>query len=245
MADITKYPIYPTKLENLASVTWAVGLSINWGLSPCQTRNPTIEPSHMLRSISRILGYLLVLVGVSVFLIRLQHTGPYAMPGGGNLAAGVLALVLGFSLVASWSRAPAIAVPLAWIGILASPVILLFALYATFAELEEVISIKAFDRAGRPVSLRLWVIDYDGAPWVTMPGSKSDGHGLEDGPVIMFRAGVDSCVLATRWDDREIVDDIHRRRHHKYMVQRMATLMGMFGETAGAKTVTLRLDPCP
>jgi len=204
-----------------------------------------MEPSQLLRSISRLLGCLLVLVGVSVFLIRLQHAGPYAMPGGGNLAAGVLALVLGFSLVAPWSRAPAIAVPLTWLGILAGPVILFFALYATLAELEEVISIKALDREGNPVSLRLWVVDYEGRPWVTMPGSKSDKHGLEDGPVVMFRAGVDSCVLATRWDDREIVDNIHRRRHQKYMVQRMATQLGLFGESAGAKTVTLRLDPCP
>ncbi|MCZ6828417.1 MAG: hypothetical protein O7F73_02295 [Gammaproteobacteria bacterium] len=203
-----------------------------------------MEPSRLQYWISRYLGGLLLLVGVSVFLIRLHHDGPYAMPAGGNLFAGVLALALGFSLVAPWSQGSGKAVPLVWLSIVAGPVILFFALYATLAELEEVISIKAFNREGKPASLRLWVVDYDGRPWVTMPGSKSDNHGLEDGPIVMFRDGVDSCVLATRLDDRETVDDIHRRRHQKYMIQRLATVVGLFGETAGAETVTLRLDPC-
>ena len=199
----------------------------------------------MQNHISRVLGGLLILVGVSVFLIRLQHAGPYAMPGGGNLIAGVLALVLGFSLVAPWAHGSGKVIPLVWLGIAAGPVILFFALYATLAELEEVISIKAFDRDGKSANLRLWVVDYNGRPWVTMPASKSDNHGLEEGPVVMLRGGVESCVMATRLDDRAAVNNIHRRRHAKYMIQRLATQVGIFGEIAGAQTVTLRLDPCP
>ena len=37
----------------------------------------------------------MLLVGLSVFLIRVQHAGPYALPEGGNLLAGTLALLLG------------------------------------------------------------------------------------------------------------------------------------------------------
>lgn len=204
-----------------------------------------MKTSRLQLWVSRALGSLLLLLGISVFLIRLHHAGPYAMPGGGNLLSGILALLLGFFLLAPWTLPTWLAVPLTWLGIVAGPVVMFFALYAIMAELEEVISIKAYDRAGNPVALRLWVVEYEGSPWVTMPGSKSDNHGLEEGPVVMFRDGVDVCVVATRSDDRALVDEIHRRRHQKYMVQRLATTLGIFGETAGADTVTLRLDPCP
>jgi hypothetical protein len=195
----------------------------------------------MRRLLSFSLGGLLLAVGISVFLIRFQHAGTYVMPGGGNLLSGVLALALGGALLTPRLQQTATF----WIGVLAGPVILFFALYATLAELEEVISIKAYDNAGKPANLRLWVIDYDDNPWVTMPASKSDEHSLEDGPVIMFRDGLDTCVMATRLDDREAVNNIHHRRHEKYLIQRLATQIGLFGENAGPDTVTLRLDPCP
>ena len=41
-----------------------------------------------------IVGWLMLLVGISVFAIRLQHAGPYALPEGGNLLGGVLASAL-------------------------------------------------------------------------------------------------------------------------------------------------------
>jgi hypothetical protein len=195
--------------------------------------------------ISQVLGGVLVLLGASVFLVRLHHAGPYAIPTAGVLLSGVLALLLGLFLLSPSSQRPGIAVPITWLGIAAGPGVLFFALYATMAELEEVISLKALDREGNPADLRLWVVDYEGRPWVVMPGSKSDNHGLEEGPVVMFRNGVDVCVVATQSDDRALVDEIVRIRHQKYLVQRLATMVGLFGETAGAETVTLRLDPCP
>ena len=66
-----------------------------------------------MRSSQRIVGWLMLLVGVSVFAIRLQHAGPYALPGGGNLIAGVLALLLGGWLVRGWLGAHRLAAPLA------------------------------------------------------------------------------------------------------------------------------------
>ena len=45
--------------------------------------------------VQRVAGWLVLLVGVSVFVIRLQHAGPYTFPCGGNLLGAVLALLLG------------------------------------------------------------------------------------------------------------------------------------------------------
>jgi len=44
--------------------------------------------------LQRVVGWLLLCVGLSVFLIRCQHAGPYAVPRGGNLLGGALALLL-------------------------------------------------------------------------------------------------------------------------------------------------------
>ena len=44
----------------------------------------------------------MLLVGLSVFVIRVQHAGPYALPEDGNLLAGTLALLLGGWLVRPW-----------------------------------------------------------------------------------------------------------------------------------------------
>jgi uncharacterized membrane protein YiaA len=44
----------------------------------------------------------MLLVGVCVFAIRLQHAGAYALPQKGNLLAGVLALLLGTLLARPW-----------------------------------------------------------------------------------------------------------------------------------------------
>ncbi len=204
----------------------------------------TPRPSRPRHRIAILLGAVLFMVGIAVFGIRLHHPGPYVMPGGGNLLSGVLAMLIGGLLAVYGVRRPRGAAALVWLGILGAPVILFFSLYATLAELEEVISIKAVDRAGKPANLRLWVVDVDGRPWVTMPGWKSDKHALEEEPVIMLRNGAETCVRATRIDDRDTVNAMHRRRHEKYAIQRLATVVGLFAETASDETVTLRLDPC-
>ena len=48
------------------------------------------------------MGWLLLIVGVSVFSVRLLHEGPYGFPRDGNLRAAVLALAMGASLVRPW-----------------------------------------------------------------------------------------------------------------------------------------------
>ena len=193
----------------------------------------------------RVVGWVMLVVGVSVFVIRLQHAGPYAVPRGGNLLAGVLALLLGGWLARPWLGAHRLAAPLGWVALAASPIVLFFALYATLAELEEVVVLKATDRAGRPADLRLWIVDRAEVAWVTMPRSKADAHGLSETRVELLRQGQVGCVIATRHEDRATVNEIHGLRHQKYGIQRLATELGIFGRSAGEDTVALRLDPCP
>jgi hypothetical protein len=187
----------------------------------------------------------MLLVGVSVFAIRLQHAGPYAFPRGGNLLGGLFALLLGGWLVRDWLGPHRLAAPLRWVALAASPIVLFFALYATFAELEEVVVLKASDRAGRPADLRLWIVDRADGAWVTMPRSKADAHGLSEARVELLREGEVGCVIATRHEDRATVNEIHLLRHEKYGVQRLATVLGIFGRSADEDVVALRLDPCP
>ena len=107
------------------------------------------EPTPLARS-ATVAGWLMLAAGASVFAIRLQHAGPYEMPEQGNLRAGVLALVIGGLLLAPWLRtrlARGVLLALA-------PVVLFFALYATLAELEEVVVLRATDSSGAPSNLR-------------------------------------------------------------------------------------------
>lgn len=100
------------------------------------------------RSSSKVrtaVGYAFLAAGIAVFAVRLLHEGAYAMPRGTNLLAGLGSLLLGGVLV--WSAAPRW---LGWLALAASPVLLFLGLYATMAELEEVVSLYATDSAGNP-----------------------------------------------------------------------------------------------
>ncbi len=195
-------------------------------------------------NVRNIVGGVLLLVGIAVFAIRLQHEGPYALPQRGNLLAGVLALLLGTGLVRPWLGEARLATWLARFALAAAPVVFFFALYSTLAELEEVVILRAPDSSGEVQDLRLWVVDRDGAAWVTMPRSKADAHGLTDARVELVRGGEEVCVVAKRFEDRGEVDRTHHARAEKYAVQRLATMIGMFGRDAAENVVTLRLAPC-
>jgi hypothetical protein len=192
-----------------------------------------------------LVGWLALIVGLSVFAIRLQHEGPYAFARQGNLLSGVLALVLGVALIRPWFGTSRVASLLTRAALAATPIVLFFALYATFAELEEVVVLRATDAQGRTQDLRLWIVDHEGAAWVTMPRSKADAHGLTDARVELLRNGVAGCVIAKRHEEYAAVDEVFRLRHEKYRVQRLATTLGIFGRSVGENVVTLRLEPCP
>ena len=192
----------------------------------------------------RIVGCVLLLAGVAVFAIRLQHAGPYAVPGGGNLRAGVLALVLGGWLASGLLPSQSLAKALRWAALAMSPVVFFFALYATLAELEEVVTLRAVDSNGEDANLRLWIVDYDGASWVRMPRSKADEHGLSDTRAELLRAGEDRCVRVTEMSDPEIVATIQSLAFEKYRVMQLATALGIFSGEPDPNQVVLKFEPC-
>ena len=192
----------------------------------------------------KVIGWLMLLAALAVFAMRLRHAGPYYFPEGGNLLAALLALLIGAWLTRNWIASSRLVTGLHWLALCASPAVFFFALYAILAELEEVVVMHAQDRAGQPAQLRLWVVDHDGASWVTMPRSKADEHGLDSVRIELLRRGSIQCMTAIRFEDHEAVNKVHQLRHEKYRVQRLATSIGLFGREVGANTVTLRLEPC-
>ncbi len=189
-------------------------------------------------------GIVLIVVGVAVFAIRLHHPGPYAFPGGGNLRAGVLALLLGAWLSRDWIGG-ALATRLNGIAVSIGIVVLFFALYATLAELEETVTLQATDRFGEPAALRLWIIDHEGGQWVNMKRSKAEDHQLDGARLQLLRHGELSCVVPKLDESWERANQIHGLRMEKYAVQRLASAIGVMGKQAKEDIVALRLDPCP
>jgi len=185
-------------------------------------------------------GGALIAVGVAVFAVRLLHEGAYAVPRGGNLFGGLGALGVGAVLV--WSAAPRGVV---WLALAASPVVLFFGLYATMAELEEVVSLYATDRDGQPAELRLWIVDREDGEWVGMPRSKALEHSLDGARLEVLRQGEIRCVVPVLYEDRATVAAIHALKVEKYAVARGSAAIGLYPREARETTVALRLDPCP
>jgi hypothetical protein len=198
-----------------------------------------MNPTGVGAKLRRIFGGVLIAAGIAVFAVRLQHEGPYAFPGGGNLRAGVLALVLGAWLVRDWISGP-FATRLHGLAVVFGAGVLFFALYAVLAEVEEVVTLRT-----PTADLRLWIVDRDDAAWVTMPRSKADANGLQRSRVSLLRDGAFSCVIATRDESRPTVEALYDLRQEKYAVQRLATSIGLMQRQGSADTVALRLDPCP
>ncbi|MGH0037970.1 MAG: hypothetical protein ACQGVK_23310 [Myxococcota bacterium] len=185
-------------------------------------------------------GCVLLAVGVAVFAVRLQHEGAYAMPRGGNLFGGLGALGVGAALV--WRSAPR---ALGWLALAVSPVVLFFALYATMAELEEVVSLYATDGDGRPAELRLWIVDREDGEWVGMAHAKALEHSLDGARLELLRNGEVRCVVPVLHDDRETVRAIHALKVEKYAVARGSAAIGLYPREARETASALRLDPCP
>jgi hypothetical protein len=187
-----------------------------------------------------VIGYGLLGLGLAVFAVRFLHEGAYAMPRGANLFGGLGALLLGGVLV--W---PALPRRLGWLALAASPVVLVFGLYATMAELEEVVSLYATDSAGKPAELRLWIVDREDGEWVGMPRSKAVEHSLDGARVELLRSGETQCVVPVLHEDRATVRAIHALKVEKYAVARGAAAIGLYPREARETAVSLRLDPCP
>ena len=197
------------------------------------------EPSSSSR-FRTVVGYGLLALGVAVFAVRLLHEGTYAMPSGANLFGGLGALLLGGVLVWPGTRRG-----LGWLALAATPVVLFFGLYATMAELEEVVSLYATDSGGEPAELRLWIVDREDGEWVGMPRWKAVEHSLDGARVRLLRNGKTRCVVPALHEDRPTVKAIHALKVEKYTVARGAAALGLYPREARETAVALRLDPCP
>lgn len=187
-----------------------------------------------------VVGAVLLALGVAVFAVRCVHEGPYAMPTGANLFGGVGSLALGVVLLVS--SVPRV---LRWLALACSPIVFFFGLYATMAELEEVVSLYAVDSAGRPADLRLWIVEREDGEWVGMPRSKAVEHSLDGARLDLLRDGKIRCVVPVLHEDRPTVIDIHARKVAKYAVARAAAMIGLYPREARDTSVSLRFDPCP
>lgn len=179
------------------------------------------------------LGLLTLVAGLAAFLVPLQHPGPYGIPGRG-LVGGILCLVCSALLLPR-----AVPPPARMAALLASPFVLFLALYGALAELEEVVVLHAGD-----AELRLWVVDHEGVPWVSMPRAKAERHALDGARLELLRAGTLRCVVPRIVEDPSANRRTFDLRQEKYAVQRLGGRLGMFGDGPGPDTITLRLGPC-
>ena len=183
---------------------------------------------------ARVVGAVAIVGAVAPLAMPLQQQLPYAVPGRGVLAAVLCAAIAACLL---WPRAPRFA---RWAAFAVSPVAFFLALYATLAELEEVVVLRAAD-----TDLRLWIVDdAEGAQWVSMQHAKAETNGLDGARLQMQRAGGEHCVVPRIVDDAAANRLTFDLRQEKYSVQRLAVAAGLFGDGPGPTTITLRLDPC-
>ncbi len=195
--------------------------------------------------IGRFFGIILVLLGIAVFAIRLQHAGPYPMPEGGNLLGAILAFVLAAWFFRPFLRTGALSHILGWPAVLATPLVMFFTLFSTLGEMEEVIALSVMDPDGNPVTLRLWVVDRDGSAWTTMSDEKAITNGLDGSTGELLRNGETSCVVISRHDDQASVSTTHNQKYEKYAVHRLAVAIGVFPLEARDTSTAIRMDPCP
>ena len=180
-----------------------------------------------------IVGWLTLAAGLAAFLVPLQHAGPYGIPGRG-LVGGLLCFAISGVLLARGT--PTI---VRGVALVASPIVLFFALYGALAEVEEVVVLSTED-----AELRLWIVAHDGVEWVSMGRSKADEHALDGAQLELLRAGATRCVVPRIVEDPAANRRTFDLRQEKYAVQRLGGLLGMFGDGPGPETITLRLDAC-
>lgn len=188
---------------------------------------------------STAIGIVSVVIGLSVFAIRLTHAGPYAIPHGWAFPGGLAALLFGGLLI--WHAKPTW---INWVILLLIPIAWAPAIYSIMGESEEVISLYAFDHDGNQVDLRLWIVDRDDGSWVGMGRGKALAHSLDGAHLSMLRSGEVQCVTPILFEDRATVSTIHGMKVEKYAVAQVAGALGLYPLEATDAMVALRLDPC-
>ncbi len=199
-----------------------------------------------------VVSTILLLCAASVFAVRLGHEGPYAFPGGFDLAAASANLLLGLLLVwlgRSAARRGSASIRAAFALL---PIVFLLGTVAVAHEIEEVVVLRTFDDRGGVLETRLWVVDHDGAPWILTGKDSRHVRRLEARPrVEIVRRGIARCHLAVPFRDRATIEEVLRRRGEKYTVQRIAFAIGFDRLIRSRETpidsyaIAVRLDSCP
>jgi hypothetical protein len=200
-----------------------------------------------------IVGWILVFAGIAVFAVRLHHEGPYPFPSAMDLTSGCVALGIGALLIRSpWSgpREGGVSwITRALLGL--SPIVFFLAFVAYGHEAEEVVVLRTTGSEGAVRETRLWVVEYEGAPWiVTSRGSAHDADLTANPQVEIFRRGAALCWIAERHVDRTTIETLLQARSDKYRAQRIAFAIGAwkhFSEWGNLEeiAVALRFTPCP
>ena len=126
--------------------------------------------------------------------------------------------------------------------------VLLSAVSFALIETGEVVVLHTTDDRGEVSSTRLWVVDYDGSPWIGAGRSNRRWLArLRANPrVELVRAGRAQCHLAQPVEDSEIVDTVLALFQEKYRTQLLGSRF--FNWLAGRRDPTdravIHLDPC-
>lgn len=116
-------------------------------------------------------------------------------------------------------------------------------------ETGEVIVLRNADQRGQVFRTRLWVVDYQGAPWISTGNPAKDWFvRVRLQPrVELVRGGEISCRDAVVIEDLATRMEVRRVFQQKYRIQRYgAALLNRLVSPSGAQTepVLIRLDPC-
>ena len=200
-----------------------------------------------------IIGWFLMLAGIAAFAVRFHHEGPYPFPGAVDFTFGCAALLVGALLIRSpWSGPrEGRASPFTRLLLGVSPIVFLLALIAFGHEAEEVMVLRTTGFDGAVRETRLWIVDYQGSPWiVTGRGSSHDRNLTANPRVEIVRRGQTRCWMAERHLDRKTLETILQARSEKYLAQRIALasrLWKHFSERDDLDeiAVAVRFTPCP
>ena len=195
-----------------------------------------------------IVGAVLILAGIAPFAVRLHHEGPYPFGNPLDFVAGAIALGVGALLVRSpWSsprEGGATCGTRVLLGL--APFAFVLALVAYAHEAEEVVVLRTTGSEGSVRETRLWIVDYQGAPWiVTGRDSPHDLDLVANPRVEIFRRGEARCWTAERHLDQATLEKTLGARSEKYRTQRIALASGAWKlDQLEGIAVALRFTPC-
>ncbi len=126
--------------------------------------------------------------------------------------------------------------------------VLLGAISFALIETGEVVVLHTTDDRGEVSSTRLWVVDYDGSPWIGAGRSNRRWLArLRANPrVELIRAGRVQCHLAQPVEDPEIVDIVLTLFQEKYRTQSLGArfINWVAGRRDPTNRAVIHLDPC-